>query len=99
MRPQRNPADQHDRMDRRVLLAIAAATLGCALALLAYVTAVLRTGSLDARPKHAPATEPWLLYAAEEPFWFYSIAGGLAVLALYLLVLSRRMVQQVWQQR
>lgn len=74
-----------------VLLVMAGVLFAGAAGVAAYVVTILRRGVLDARPRHAPPTEPMPLTAADEPFWFYAIVAALVVLAIFLLVTAWRM--------
>lgn len=59
-----------------VLLVIACVLLGVAAGGIAYVATLLRDGVLDARPEHARHMEPILVYAADEPFFFYGLVAA-----------------------
>lgn len=76
-----------------MLLLIAGMLFGCAAGVIGYVAKVLREGTLDSRPKHAPPTDPLLVHAANEPVWFYGIVAVLGVLALLLVVVAWRMLR------
>lgn len=80
------------RSDTQLFFGIGALLLASAAALLVLVVSALRSGVLDARPKHAPASEAEWIVAAQEPFWFYGILALLALLAGYMLVLGARMI-------
>jgi len=90
MRPKPRTGRDPDRATRRLLLVISFVMAALAVGLLANVAGVLQDGYLDARPKHAMG-EPNLLYAAEEPFWFYGIVTLLVLLAVMLLCIASRM--------
>lgn len=89
-----NASEQGRRRHRTdpVLLVISGVLFACAAGGAVYLVDVVRHGDLDARPEHAPRTEPNLLTAAEEPFWFYGLVAALAVLVMLLLVIAWRML-------
>jgi hypothetical protein len=80
-----------------MLIGIACVLLGSAAVLIAYVAKIVRDQSLDARPRHARGMEPIPLNAADEPFWFYGIVAALAVLAIVLLAIARKMLREARQ--
>jgi H+/Cl- antiporter ClcA len=90
MTPKQRSGGGRDRDTRRLLLVMAAVMASLAVGVLALVARILQDGYLDARPKHATG-EPILLYAAEEPFWFYGFVTLLVLLALMLLSIAWRM--------
>ena len=80
------------RADARMLSGLGIVLCAGGVALLALVASALRRGTLDARHKHAPRYEPEWILASKEPAWFYSILALTTILAVYLLVLSWRMI-------
>ena len=75
-----------------MLLAGSGVLLVLAVGLLALVGTSLRAGSFDARSKGA--TEPSLLTAADDPFWFYGLQAMAALLGIFTLVLAVRMIRE-----
>ncbi len=87
------------RSDARVLLGIGSLLFAGAIALLTLVAAALRSGTLDARPKHALPSKPEWIVATQEPFWFYGIIALMTIFAVYLLVQSWRMISAARSER
>jgi hypothetical protein len=87
------------RTDARLLLGIGSLFVAGAVALLSVVGVALRSGTLDARTKHAPVSKPEWLLAAQEPFWFYGIIALVTAFAAYLLVQGWRMIREARSQR
>lgn len=76
------------------LLGMAVVLLAVGLGMVAYIAKILGDGAIDMRPKHARGVEPFYLYAAEDPVWFYGMAAGLAILAILSLLIGWRMLRQ-----
>lgn len=83
--------------DARIQFGIGAVLLAGALAIVGRIWVMLLAGRLDARPKHSSQPDPNWLIASEEPLWFHGILGALTLLAVYLLVLSWRMMRDAWR--
>lgn len=85
------------RADRGILIVVGGLLLAGGLALMALVSVALRTGRLDARPKHSVLPDPAWMSAGQEPVWFYGTVVLLALLAAYVIVLSWRMMREAWR--
>ncbi|HLL83842.1 MAG TPA: hypothetical protein VK420_14350 [Longimicrobium sp.] len=87
------------RADARVFRGVGALLVAGGVALLMLVVSALRSGTLDARPKHRSRADPEWIVAAQEPFWFYGIIVLIAGLAAYALVQGSRMIRETRSQR
>jgi hypothetical protein len=80
--------------DARLYLATGGLFVAGGVALFFVVVNALRSGTLDARPEHAPPSRPEWIVAAQEPFWFYGIIAMITIFAAYLLVHGSRMIKE-----
>jgi hypothetical protein len=83
--------------DARILFSIGGVLFAGGMALLALAGVALRTGRLDMRPKHSTVPDSAWMYATQEPAWFYGIVALLTVFAVYIIVLSWRMMREARQ--
>jgi hypothetical protein len=82
------------RRDARFYVVTGGLFVAGGVALLVVVVSALRSGTLDARPEHAPPSRPEWIVAAQEPFWFYGIIAMITIFAAYLLVFGSRMIKE-----
>jgi hypothetical protein len=81
--------------DGRFLAAAGSVFVAGGVALFVLVVSALRSGTLDVRAEHVPASEPEWIVAAREPFWFYGILALVTIFAAYLLAHGSRMIRAV----
>ena len=97
MSRKRRPESAVRRSEDRVIAVIGGAVLLGGIVLGGYLVQSLRNGYFDARTKGA--TEPSLLYAAEEPFWFYGLSALMAGMAIVAIAVGWGMMRDAWRGR
>lgn len=93
MKPRRAARDRRDQREKWVILISSAVMFCLGIALLVHVATTLRNGYFDARPKGGHT--PDLLYADQEPFWFYALTAFMAAMGLFSMSLGWGMMKEV----